>query len=473
MTVNQNVNASNLLLVRSQTAQTTPTDNRKNPDATGFADVLANSSRKVSAQESNADVKKDNADPDVKQPTDDVKQAHKMTERHAEDGTTESKAVENDTEISNPAVDDDISKENLEQAVCLLTNVVLFVMDQTQMSFGELNEQLENLGMDWSDLTNLEGIKDFFLQTKGIDASDLLVDETLNQELQSFIQEWQDIFAAQDVPVDEVSQIIDSVDEDLLDDMITTHMIPVEETNGEPVTQRMPDEGRTVQDNVTIFTDSNPKEPVITKVNISNDPAGQQNESYSQQDAKNTTEDTVKVQDVTETKEVVNPILQNIQDALNEVASTEHTDNVNKPQPVVEQIVEQVRVHMNQDATSMELQLYPEHLGKIQIHVVSKDGVMTARIAAETEQAKQAIENGLANLKEAFEQQDLKVEAVEVMVATAGFEKGQDQQEAPQQKRTGGKTGKLVYSDTEEEELEEQAETERMRMTGSSVSYTA
>ena len=473
MTVNQNVNASNLLLVRSQTTQTTPTDNGKNPDATGFADVLANSSRKVSAQESNADVKKDNADPDVKQPTDDVKQAHKMTERHTEDGSTESKAVENDTDISNPAVEDDISKENLEQAVCLLTNVVLFVMDQTQMSFGELNEQLENLGMDWSDLTNLEGIKDFFLQTKGIDASDLLVDETLNQELQSFIQEWQDIFAAQDVPVDDVSQIIDSVDEDLLDDMITTQMIPVEETNWEPVTERMPDEGRTVQDNVTIFTDSNPKEPVITKVNISNDPAGQQNESYSQQDAKNTTEDTVKVQDVTETKEVVNPILQNIQDALNEVASTEHTDNVNKPQPVVEQIVEQVRVHMNQDTTSMELQLYPEHLGKIQIHVVSKDGVMTARIAAETEQAKQAIENGLANLKEAFEQQDLKVEAVEVMVATAGFEKGQDQQEAPQQKRTGGKTGKLVYSDTEDEELEEQAETERMRMTGSSVSYTA
>ena len=473
MTVNQNVNASNLLLVRSQTTQTTPTDNGKNPDATGFADVLANSSRKVSAQESNADVKKDNADPDVKQPTDDVKQAHKMTERHTEDGSTESKAVENDTDISNPAVEDDISKENLEQAVCLLTNVVLFVMDQTQMSFGELNEQLENLGMDWSDLTNLEGIKDFFLQTKGIDASDLLVDETLNQELQSFIQEWQDIFAAQDVPVDDVSQIIDSVDEDLLDDMITTQMIPVEETNWEPVTERMPDEGRTVQDNVTIFTDSNPKEPVITKVNISNDPAGQQNESYSQQDAKNTTEDTVKVQDVTETKEVVNPILQNIQDALNEVASTEHTDNVNKPQPVVEQIVEQVRVHMNQDTTSMELQLYPEHLGKIQIHVVSKDGVMTARIAAETEQAKQAIENGLANLKEAFEQQDLKVEAVEVMVATAGFEKGQDQQEAPQQKRTGGKTGKLVYSDTEDEELEEQAETERMRMKGSSVSYTA
>ena len=409
----------------------------------------------------------------MKQPTDNVTQAHKITERQTDDSSTESKAVENDTEISNPAVDDDISKEDLEQAVCLLTNVALFVMDQTQMSFGELNEQLENLGMDWSDLTNFEGIKDFFLQTKGIDASDLLVDETLNQELQSFIQEWQDILAAQDVPIDDVSQIIDSVDEDLLDDKITTHMIPVEETNGEPVTERMSDEGKTVQDNAAIFTDSYPKEQVITKVNISNDLAGQQNESYSQQDAESTTEDMVKVQDITETKEVVNPILQNIQDALNKVTLTEHTDNVNKPQPVVEQIVEQVRVHMNQDATSMELQLYPEHLGKIQIHVVSKDGVMTARIAAETEQAKQAIENGLANLKEAFEQQDLKVEAVEVMVSTAGFEKGQDQQERPEQKRTGGKTGKLVYSDTEEEELEEQAETERMRMTGSSVSYTA
>ena len=53
MTVNQNVNASNLLLVRSQTTQTTSTENGKNTDATGFADVLANSSRKVSTQESN------------------------------------------------------------------------------------------------------------------------------------------------------------------------------------------------------------------------------------------------------------------------------------------------------------------------------------------------------------------------------------------------------------------------------------
>lgn len=473
MTVNQNVNASNLLLVRSGTVQTTSTDNGKNTDATGFADVLANSSKKVSVQESNTDVKKDNADSGIKQPTDDVKQDHKITERHTEDSSTESKAVEDDTEISNPTVDDDISKENLEQAVCLLTNVVFFVMDQTQMSFGELNEQLQKLGMDWSDLTNLEGIKDFFLQTKGIDTSDLLVDESLNQEFQSFIQEWQDIFATQDVPVDDVSQIIDSVDEDLLNDMITTQMIPVEETVVEPVTERTPDEGKAVQDDAIIFTASNPNEPATTKVNISNDPAGQQNESYSGQDAENTAEDTVKVQDVTETKEVVNPILQNIQDALNEVTSVEQTDNIDKPQPVVEQIVEQVRVHMNQDATSMELQLYPEHLGKIQIHVVSKDGVMTARIAAETEQAKQAIENGLANLKEAFEQQDLKVDAVEVMVATAGFEKGQDQQETPEQKRTGGKAGKLVYSDTEEEDLEEQAETERMRMTGSSVSYTA
>lgn len=473
MTVNQNVNASNLLLVRSGTVQTTSTDNGKNTDATGFADVLANSSKKVSVQESNTDVKKDNADSGIKQPNDDVKPDSKITERHTEDSSTENKAVENDTEISNVTVDDDISKEDLEQAVCLLTNVIFFVMDQTQMSFGELNEQLQKLGMDWSDLDNLDGMKDFFLQTKGIDASDLLVDETLNQEFQSFIQQWQDIFAAQDVPADDVSQIIDSVDEDLLNDMITTQMIPVEETVVEPVTEKTPNEGKAVRDDAIVFTISNPQEPVTTKVNISNDSTGQQNESYSEQDAEGMAEDAVKVQDVTETKEVVNPILQNIQNALNEVTSVEQTDTIDKPQPVVEQIVEQVRVHMNQDATSMELQLYPEHLGKIQIHVVSKDGVMTARIAAETEQAKQAIENGLANLKEAFEQQDLKVDAVEVMVATAGFEKGQDQQEAPEQKRTGGKAGKLVYSDAEEEDLEEQAETERMRMTGSSVSYTA
>lgn len=46
---------------------------------------------------------------------------------------------------------------------------------------------------------------------------------------------------------------------------------------------------------------------------------------------------------------------------------------------------------------------------------------MQAQIIAETEAAKAAVESGLAVLKEAFENQDLKVDAIEVMVGTPDY----------------------------------------------------
>lgn len=170
-----------------------------------------------------------------------------------------------------------------------------------------------------------------------------------------------------------------------------------------------------------------------------------------------------------------NPILQSINESfnnVNEMTSTEETQISGRQ--IIEQIVEQVKVEMNQNTSSLELQLYPEHLGKIQIQVVSKDGVMTARIAAETETARQAIENGLSNLKDAMEQQDLKVDAIEVMVSTTGFGKSDEEQNMEQQQKSSKSGRHINLSDIEDEDnLEDTAEMEKMRAVGSSVSYTA
>lgn len=170
-----------------------------------------------------------------------------------------------------------------------------------------------------------------------------------------------------------------------------------------------------------------------------------------------------------------NSILQSINEAfnkVNEVTPTEETQISGRQ--IIEQIVEQVKVEMNQNTSSLELQLYPEHLGKIQIQIVSKDGVMTARIAAETETARQAIENGLSNLKDAMEQQDLKVDAIEVMVSTTGFGKSDEEQNMEQQQKSSKSGRHINLSDIEDEDnLEDTAEMEKMRAVGSSVSYTA
>ena len=144
-----------------------------------------------------------------------------------------------------------------------------------------------------------------------------------------------------------------------------------------------------------------------------------------------------------------------------------------RPVQIVDQIVEQIRVNINEANTSMEMQLYPEHLGRIQIHVISKDGVMTAKIAAETETARQAIEAGLNNLKESLQNQNLKVDAIEVMVSTTAFAESDQRQEQYQQQGAGKRGTKLGFLDGEEEEAADEIEAQKMQVEGSSVSYRA
>ena len=84
-----------------------------------------------------------------------------------------------------------------------------------------------------------------------------------------------------------------------------------------------------------------------------------------------------------------------------EIAATPFDTSVTQTD-IVRQVVDEIKLNLSKDVTSMTLQLNPEQLGKVQIHVSTKNGVMQAQIIAETEAAKAAVESGLAVLKEAF-----------------------------------------------------------------------
>ena len=51
---------------------------------------------------------------------------------------------------------------------------------------------------------------------------------------------------------------------------------------------------------------------------------------------------------------------------------------------VIRQVVEEIKLTVKADNTSFEMQLNPEHLGKINLQVAAKNGVVTAQIATET-----------------------------------------------------------------------------------------
>lgn len=89
---------------------------------------------------------------------------------------------------------------------------------------------------------------------------------------------------------------------------------------------------------------------------------------------------------------------------------------------LIDQIARNVRVTVMETGASMEMQLNPEHLGKIYLNVSEREGVVRAQIATQTAVVKEALETQLVELRQSLNQQGIKVDAIEVTVSTHEFE---------------------------------------------------
>lgn len=147
---------------------------------------------------------------------------------------------------------------------------------------------------------------------------------------------------------------------------------------------------------------------------------------------------------------------------------------------IFNQVMEGIKVVSAEEMSSIEMQLQPENLGKLNIQVVSKNGVITAQILTQNEAVKQAIESQMHVLKENMGNQELTIEDVEVTVSSHAFEQGMDNgnhggSENRQKKRkfvSEDEIQSLNMADIKsiKEELLEEAIKEQ---NGSTVSYTA
>ncbi len=169
-----------------------------------------------------------------------------------------------------------------------------------------------------------------------------------------------------------------------------------------------------------------------------------------------------------------NPILvqqANFNDRVQELLA-ERMD-VQTSESIVKQVLEQVKFNIKTDVTSVQMQLYPEHLGKVAIQVVSKNGVLTAQIATENESAKAALESQLNILKESFDNQGLKVQSVEVMVSSRGFDQNTDTNGGSSDNQKQGRRIRKSLLEELEGREEEPEEEDLKSALGNTVSYTA
>ena len=150
---------------------------------------------------------------------------------------------------------------------------------------------------------------------------------------------------------------------------------------------------------------------------------------------------------------------------------------------IIKQIVEFSRVTISRTATTMEMQLNPENLGKLYLQLSAKDGIVSAHITAQNEVVKEALESQIVQFKENMNDAGIKVDAVEVTVGSHEFEKNleqnakQEERQAEEQEKAAGQTRKINLKEldewdgllTEEESLVAQMMAEQ----GNSIDFTA
>ena len=143
---------------------------------------------------------------------------------------------------------------------------------------------------------------------------------------------------------------------------------------------------------------------------------------------------------------------------------------------IANQIIERIRVTIQPEQTSMELQLNPEHLGKVNLSVQSKNGVMTAQFVVQNEVSKEAIESQLHTLKEALNQQGIRVEEIEVTIAAYSFQQndkeGSEGHAETKKSHNGGKIS-LEEANGMTEETEDSLSQDINGIRGSQIDYTA
>lgn len=153
-------------------------------------------------------------------------------------------------------------------------------------------------------------------------------------------------------------------------------------------------------------------------------------------------------------QQFVNSFVQNVDNANGQSFASQTVDM----ESIIRQLVEQVKIQVTEDVTSMEMQLHPESYGKLNLQVAIREGMLTAQLTVENEAVRRALESNIVQLKENMEQQGLKVDAIEVTIASHEFERNleynQDQQSAQEEQAKNG-VRRQINLHNEELSLEE------------------
>lgn len=319
--------------------------------------------------------------------------------------------------VNQGSATDKITEEEIVDAVeeivtDLIKNVVEIVSEVMGIDEKEVEEAIKELNLDTEALLSKNGLSELMKQLTGKEnVIELLTNSELSDMFKNIVEQVDEtlklFMETNSINKEQLMEIVDEVDLQLvLGEEIPEEVVANEEVEAEVDYH--------VEKKNTEFDSTVTEDAPEVKVD--------------------TLQDTEKFNDTS--KDTGNDMMHNNQSptfglAENIVNAIEEL-NVEmdiEPQQIVRQIVDEIRVSVNENVSSLEMQLNPESLGKLNIQLVSKNGEVTANIVAQSEAVKEVIESQITMLKETLLEQGIKIEAVEVTVASRSFEENFENQE--------------------------------------------
>lgn len=370
-------------------------------------------------------------------------------------GTAKNADTSNISDVNSKADNKDVTDTVKE--VC--EDIKDAIKEEFNVSGEDIKVAMELLGLTALDLLSTAKVAELIEQLTGTDALTLITNEDMMQSFNNIInvvdEANADIAGMLGVKTEEVGIVLGQND-----------IAPV--VNSEDTAKQdnvKESDAKNADDNInqTVDNQESLSEVLAKKITTESDGKAKNNMSES-----NEANNKVTYADVADN------MISNITDTFADII-TEDISTV-KEADIVNQVIDSVKLMASRELTSMEVMLNPEHLGSVHITVTARNGIVSAQIAAQNEQVKTALENQMVTLREQFESQGLKVDAVEITVMAHSFEAGQNFGQSESERKQGeSKVHRKLDLSSFDDELEEDLEstTPAPKAEGSSVEYLA
>ncbi|MDD5900465.1 MAG: flagellar hook-length control protein FliK [Lachnospiraceae bacterium] len=357
----------------------------------------------------------------------------------------------------------DVSPEAAEVVSTLLLQIKQVICETLEVTEEQLTVTMDELGLTDADLLDRDNLQQIFLNVNQADPTEFLTNENLFADFAEMVQTVEQVTETSGLTPEAVKVAWNAMTEETeLPDKeiaagITKQSESIPETDSE--------DGREIElpaDDMEVKTIQTTQE---TKTETGNTDEGEhKTEARKDGDVK-----TISVETDANMKNVfIDALVSQVSEGNGEADLATAV----QVREIANQIMEQIKITIRPEQTNMELQLNPEHLGRVNLTITEKEGRMTAQFMTQTEVAKEAIESQMSALRESLQNQGIKVEAIEVTVSEFGFEQdkesGRNANEESGRKR---KSGLFQVEDAEDNAPQTMAE--YINTIDSSVDYSA